>query len=82
MPTHWLFDYVLTPHYTAEILIYMGLSLVAAPKGQVVNRTLLCAVVWIGVTLGVTAAVTRSWYLRVFGADKVGDRMRMIPFVY
>jgi 3-oxo-5-alpha-steroid 4-dehydrogenase 3 len=82
LPTHPLFMYTLTPHYFAECVEYLGLSVMAAPPGKYVNKTIVCALVFIAVNLGVTAHGTRQWYARRFGQDRVEGRARMIPMVW
>lgn len=82
IPPHRLFRTVLCPHYTAECLIYLALSVLAAPYGQWYNRTLASVMIWVIVTLGVTADSTWSWYRAKFGVDRVGSRKRLMPFVY
>lgn len=82
LPSHPLFPNLLCPHYTCEIAIYALLSVLAAPSGHIVNWTLLSATVFVAVNLGVTAAGTKEWYTRKFGADKVRHRRRMIPWVW
>ncbi|KAK0647648.1 Polyprenol reductase 2 [Lasiodiplodia hormozganensis] len=82
LPTQGAFRYIVCPHYTFECLIYLALSIVAAPVGQVVNKTVLCAVVFVGVNLGVTAAGTKEWYATKFGSETVERRARMVPFIW
>lgn len=82
LPEHPAFLSTLCPHYFAECLIYLALSLIAAPRGHAVNRTVFCALVFVIVNLGVTADGTKNWYEQKFGKDKVASRARMIPFVF
>lgn len=82
LPTHPAFAPLICPHYTAEIAIYFAMAINAAPKGAWVNGTLGCAVVFVGINLGVTAYGTRDWYARTFGEDSVRGRWRMIPWLY
>jgi len=82
LPEHPAFMQVLCPHYLAECLIYLALSIIAAPPGQVFNRTVLCAMVFVAVNLGVTADGTKQWYEQKFGKEKVATRWRMIPFLF
>lgn len=81
-PDHQLFRVVVCPHYTCEILIYLAIAIVAAPKGQVLNSTVLSGVGFVVSNLGVTADSTRKWYAEKFGAEKVAGRWRMVPFIY
>lgn len=80
-PYSWLPD-LLCPHYTCEVLIYLSLSLIAAPAGRVVNWTVLAATVLVAVNLGVTASGTKVWYEKQFGKKKVRHRKRMVPWVW
>ncbi|OJD36310.1 3-oxo-5-alpha-steroid 4-dehydrogenase [Diplodia corticola] len=82
LPTRGAFRYIVCPHYTFECAIYLALSVVAAPVGQLVNKTVLCALIFVGVNLGVTAAGTKEWYATKFGRETVERRARMVPFVW
>lgn len=82
LPSHPLFPNLLCPHYTCETLIYLLLSLLAVPAGQWVNRTILCASIFVAVNLGVTAHGTKKWYEQRFGVEKVRGRRRMVPWVW
>ncbi|KAK5685135.1 hypothetical protein LTS10_003211 [Elasticomyces elasticus] len=81
-PEHPAFSYVIAPHYTAECLIYLALTIMAAPQGQWMNGTLGCATIFVVVNLGATADVTREWYRQKFGRVRVGRKWRMLPFVW
>lgn len=82
VPLHPLFLRVLCPHYTAECVIYLSLALLAAPRGEMVNKTLLCGLLFVVVNLGVTAGNSKRWYIEKFGEDSVRGRWRMIPGIY
>ncbi|KAL4896660.1 hypothetical protein BDV59DRAFT_171168 [Aspergillus ambiguus] len=82
LPTHPIFRRIVCPHYTAECAIYLSLALLAAPPGHFLNKTLLSALVFVAVNLGVTAAGTKTWYRQKFGDDAVRDRWIMVPGVY
>jgi len=83
LPDHPAFAYLIAPHYTAECLIYLSLTMVAAPQGSAwVNRTLACALVFVVVNLGATADVTREWYRRRFGEAAVKGKWRLVPYVW
>jgi 3-oxo-5-alpha-steroid 4-dehydrogenase 3 len=82
LPEHPAFNLSLTPHYFAECLIYLSLSILAAPKGSMLNWTLVSALVFVAVNLGVTANGTRTWYEEKFGRDAVKGRARMIPGLF
>lgn len=82
LPEQGMFRHLISPHYTCECLIYFSLAVVAAPEGHLCNQTLLSALFFVAVNLGVTARGTKSWYIDKFGSDKVAPRKVMIPFVY
>ncbi|KAJ5084613.1 hypothetical protein NUU61_009192 [Penicillium alfredii] len=82
VPDHPMFRGVVCPHYGAECVIYLSLALVAAPPGQIVNKTLLACFVFVAVNLGLTARTTRQWYTEKFGKDAVQGWWLMIPGIY
>ncbi|KAK2604234.1 hypothetical protein N8I77_007180 [Diaporthe amygdali] len=82
LPDKGMFRHLISPHYTCECLIYLSLAIVAAPEGHLCNQTLLSALIFVAVNLGVTARGTKSWYVDKFGSDKVARKKVMIPFVY
>ncbi|CAJ2509873.1 Uu.00g057730.m01.CDS01 [Anthostomella pinea] len=81
LPLDGLFRYLVCPHYTCECLLYLSLALVAAPEGQLYNRTLVCAVLFVSVNLGVTANGTYKWYIERFGHG-FQEKWKMIPYVF
>jgi 3-oxo-5-alpha-steroid 4-dehydrogenase 3 / polyprenol reductase len=82
LPTHPAFTSIISPHYTAECTIYLSLVFIAAPKGQVVNKTMLAALTFVVIELGVSADMSKSWYKRKFGAHLVEHKQRMIPGIW
>ncbi|XXH04685.1 hypothetical protein Hte_011107 [Hypoxylon texense] len=82
LPEEGLFKYLVCPHYTCECALYLSLALVAAPKGQLYNRTLICAVLFVAVNLGVTANGTKKWYAEKFSQEMVRGKWRMIPLIF
>lgn len=82
LPSHPIFSNLLCPHYTCEVVIYVLLSLLAAPHGRLLNWTLFCGTIFVATNLGVTAVGTKEWYTQKFGMAKVGPRRRMIPGVW
>lgn len=82
VPDHPVFQSVVCPHYLAECLIYLAMALQAAPQGALVNRTILCALVFVAVNLGVTADGTKTWYAEKFGSESVEGKWRMVPYVW
>lgn len=82
LPKHPAWGLSLTPHYLAECLIYLSISIVAAPCGEWLNWTLCCGLIFVTVNLGITAHGAKSWYEQKFGKGLLKDRARMIPFIY
>lgn len=82
LPSHPAFATIISPHYTAECAIYLSLTFLAAPVGQVVNRTLLAAFVFVVIELGVSADISKTWYMQKFGANLVVHKRRMIPGIW
>lgn len=82
LPVHPVFQQVVCPHYTCELLIYLSIAIAAAPPGQLLNKTVFAGLIFVAVNLGVTASTTKDWQIQKFGADKVGKRWKMIPFVF
>lgn len=82
LPVHPTFQLLVCPHYTAECLIYLSLTVLAAPRGTLLNATLLTALIFVSVNLSISASTTKDWYARKFGKEKVMMRWKMIPFVY
>ncbi|KAK8153670.1 hypothetical protein IWX90DRAFT_74306 [Phyllosticta citrichinensis] len=82
LPTDGAFDLVVCPHYSFECVLYFALAIVAAPEGQWINKTILCALIFVAANLGITAVGTREWYGAKFGKEAVGKRARMVPFVW
>lgn len=81
LPTDGLFRILVCPHYTCECMIYLSIAVAAAPPGQVCNRTLLCALLFVTTNLGTTANGTAKFYAEKFGVDKV-PRWKMIPWLF
>ncbi|KAJ5183446.1 hypothetical protein N7492_001062 [Penicillium capsulatum] len=82
VPDHPIFRAAICPHYGAECIIYLLLAILAAPSGQVVNKTLLACLGFVAANLGVTAQTTKQWYKQKFGAEAVPSRWLMIPYIY
>ncbi|KAI0526232.1 hypothetical protein F5B22DRAFT_148296 [Xylaria bambusicola] len=82
LPHNGLFRYLVCPHYTCECLLYLSLAVMAAPQGQLYNRTVICATLFVSINLGVTAHGTKLWYGEKFGSDKVQGKWRMIPIIF
>lgn len=81
------FQYFVTPHYSAEMLLYLGLYLMVSSSLVVTPTTcptLLIALVWVVVNLGIVSRETDAWYKTRFGPEYGGKHCRriLIPFVY
>ena len=73
LPVHPAFQWLVCPHYFAECLIYTGLAIMSAPRGRgPVNVTVMTALVFSAVNLGVTSLLNRDWYEEKFGKKAVG----------
>ncbi|KAH6850182.1 hypothetical protein B0I37DRAFT_413597 [Chaetomium sp. MPI-CAGE-AT-0009] len=82
VPEGGMFDHYICPHYTCECLLYLSMAIATAPRGVWCNRTLVCALIFIAVNLGVTASGTRKWYAEKFGIGAVANKWNMIPFLF
>jgi 3-oxo-5-alpha-steroid 4-dehydrogenase 3 len=82
LPDGGMFRHYICPHYTCECLLYLSMAVATAPRGSWCNRTLLCAVAFVAVNLGVTASGTRKWYAEKFGVGPVAGKWNMIPFLF
>lgn len=82
VPAHPLFNKIVSPHYTTECIIYLSLALLAAPSGELINKTLLSCLAFVAVNLGVTAGTSKEWYKQKFGEESMRGRWRMIPAIY
>ncbi|RAH83539.1 3-oxo-5-alpha-steroid 4-dehydrogenase [Aspergillus japonicus CBS 114.51] len=82
LPTHPLFHRLVCPHYMAECVIYLSLAFLAAPEGETINKTILAALAFVAINLGLTTANTRRWYIQKFGGSSMQGKWNMIPGVY
>jgi hypothetical protein len=74
-PSSLSFQLFLTPHYTAEILIYLSIFLLAR------NWTLFTALFWVITNLSVSSDETRLWARTTFRGKEWG-KWNIIPFIY
>ena len=81
-PIHPAFKTVLAPHYLAEMLIYISLMFLGAPKGKLVNKSLFVGFLFVLVNLSEEADGTKRWYEGKFGKDKVQGKSRVIPYLW
>lgn len=82
LPMHPIFQVMVCPHYLAECLIYLSLAIIGAPKGTVMNKTILSALLFVVTNLAVTASTTKDWYERKFGKTSIAGRWIMVPGLY
>jgi 3-oxo-5-alpha-steroid 4-dehydrogenase 3 / polyprenol reductase len=82
VPKHPLFQWVVCPHYTAECAIYLSLALLAAPGGEIINKSVLCGLLFVVVNLSSTAYNTEKWYKAKFGEDTVHGKWKMLPGIF
>ncbi|KAF9123476.1 Steroid 5 alpha-reductase 3 [Mortierella sp. 14UC] len=65
------FQYMVAPHYSAEMVIYLGLYLMGSSSPLTASSstapTLLCAWIWVIFNLGILARETDQWYRARFG---------------
>jgi 3-oxo-5-alpha-steroid 4-dehydrogenase 3 len=77
------FEWIVSPHYFADILVYLSLCILYQFK----NYILICGLVWTIINLSITANETQSWYHRYFSTEKYNlafpnGRWRIIPGCY
>jgi 3-oxo-5-alpha-steroid 4-dehydrogenase 3 len=84
LPTESTFRYLCTPHYTAEIIIY--LSLFALSCG---SREMGLMSLWVIANLAVVSNRQYHWYLKQFGGGSTKDKgkipaqwCRLVPYVW
>ena len=82
LPTHPTFQWVITPHYTCECMIYLSLAFLSRPSGCYLNYTMTAAFIFVVVNLGISADGTKRWMRMKFGAANVAAKWRMIPWVW
>lgn len=82
VPKHPLFKWVICPHYTAECAIYLSLALLAAPRGELINKSVLCGLLFVAVNLSATAYNTEKWYRAKFGEHSVRGKWKIIPGIF
>ena len=75
LPSGGMFWLSSSPHYTAEIAIYVGLALLGGGTAP-----LLLLVVWVVTNLSLTATATHAWYARKF--DCTPSPWRILPGVW
>ncbi|KAH6693657.1 hypothetical protein F5X68DRAFT_46224 [Plectosphaerella plurivora] len=82
LPSEGLFKNIVCAHYFCECLIYLGISVAAAPDGHWLNNTVGTALLFVFVNLASTANGTKAWYAEKFGRSKVAPKWRIVPFLF
>ncbi|KAJ2499804.1 hypothetical protein GGH96_003237 [Coemansia sp. RSA 1972] len=77
LPSGDLFEYVSSPHYLCEILVYVSLWMATGFQAP----TLLCVVIWTAVNLSITAHESQVWYRKTFGDLFPQNRRMLLPFI-
>ncbi|KAI7904611.1 3-oxo-5-alpha-steroid 4-dehydrogenase-domain-containing protein [Cokeromyces recurvatus] len=77
------FEFIVAPHYFADILIYLSLNILYHFQ----NYIFICGLIWTIVNLSITANETQSWYYHHFSREKYHQafphgRYRIIPGCY
>ena len=81
LPGHPIFRSVVCPHYLMECVIYLSLAVIAAPPGQLFNKTVFTTFLFTTINLGLVAKGTKQWSVEKFGKE-VESRWRMIPYIW
>jgi hypothetical protein len=94
LPTQSLFKFSLTPHYTAEIAIYLGLSIARLglecqsgfrfDSGNVpffLRFNGLLLTLWVVTNLSTTALRTKQWYLRKAKSKEDKEKVQSIAAI-
>jgi 3-oxo-5-alpha-steroid 4-dehydrogenase 3 len=74
------FEWIVAPHYFADILVYLSLNILY----QFQNYILVCGLVWTIINLSIVANETQAWYHLHFSTEKYNlsfpnGRWRIIP---
>lgn len=82
VPDHPIFEQTNTicPHYGAEVNIYLALAILTAQSTRMFNLTMICALGFVVVNLGITADLTKQWQLAAFPKNRmqIAGRKRMM----
>ncbi|EXJ63796.1 hypothetical protein A1O7_00131 [Cladophialophora yegresii CBS 114405] len=94
LPEKYAFRYLIAPHYTMECVIYLSMALLDTPSifnqesqlpmATKINWTLVCALMFVAVNLGVTADGTKEWQRQKFheNSSEIEKRWRIIPWLF
>jgi 3-oxo-5-alpha-steroid 4-dehydrogenase 1 len=78
MPSGGLFEYVLYAHYLLEWVEWIGFWIAAGPDCAPARNFVMNEVL----SMGPRAWNGRNWYLEKFGAERVGKRKAIIPWLF
>lgn len=78
MPMAGWFQYVSSPHYLAEVLIYASFYLLAGVRGGGLGHGYQLVLTWVFSNQALWAGRTHAWYQKKF-EDYPRDRRRLIP---
>ncbi|KAK9381458.1 uncharacterized protein V2V93DRAFT_391157 [Kockiozyma suomiensis] len=76
-PPTFLFKYLVCPHYTAEIVVYISIAVICDFSSATV-----AVIIWTIVNLGASAEQSRAFYVDKFGEKVVDGKYNIIPFVF
>ena len=84
LPRGGPFELITCPHYSAEILIYLGLALIcwSIDLSRLIGSLMILT--WVGVNLVLAASATQQWYKMEMEEElkkRIGLK-RLIPFVW
>lgn len=95
IPKGGWFEFLVSPHYFAEILIYIAFTLAASSVDvwnvvswlSGINWTMFCCLLFVIVNLGATAKSTEKWYQQKFGEKwfdiiRKKPRWKLVPGLY
>eukprot|EP00898_Chlorokybus_atmophyticus_P005225 jgi/Chlat1/5703/Chrsp38S05524 len=78
VPRGGAFELVSCPHYTFEIVLYVGLLMVAGVR----NVTLWLLLAWVVANLALAARHTHAWYHKKFKEDYPASRRALVPILF
>lgn len=75
---------LICPHYGFEVNIYLIFAILTARDLRILNVTMLCAVFFVAINLGVTADLTKKWLLERFPKQRpeIAQRKKMLCSIW
>lgn len=75
---------LICPHYWFEINIYLVFSILSAREMRILNVTMVCAMGFVIINLGVTADLTKKWLLEKFPRQRleIAQRKKMLGSIW